>query len=410
VTVIAEPLPPPPRAFLALLAVPGLALALSVTVVSAYAPPLVAELSSPMVAGALIGGEGLFALLVPVLVGRRSDRTRSRFGSRMPYLVAGGGLAAGCLALLPFAPTLALVALALGGFYLGYFSYFSPYRALYPDCVHPAFQGRALGLQGTLREVGLGLGLVGGGLLFAAWAPLPFLAAAGVLAAVTGFFALRVRDPAQGPAPELVPVEEDMAAGAFRAAFAALRRRPDVRRLLAANALWELAQAALKSFAVLFIVEGLDRTAAAASAIFAIVAVAAVLAAVVGGRFADRHGPRRLVLPAAAVYGAGALLPAVSQAPLVLVAVPLLAFAAALVMTLSFAWLARLTADEEHGLTSGLFGLSQGAGIVLGPLLAGLAVGLLGPVFPGTDGYAAVFVVAGAAVLASLPLAARVPG
>ncbi len=408
--VVAEPLPPPARGFLALLAVPGLALALAVTVVSAYAPPLVAELSSPAVAGALIGGEGLFALLVPVLVGSRSDRTRSRFGSRMPYLLAGGALAAVCLALLPFAPTLALVALALGGFYLGYFSYFSPYRALVPDCVHPAFHGRALGMQGTLREVGLGLGLVGGGLLFAVWAPLPFLAAAGVLAAVTGVFAATVRDPARGPTPELVPLEGGMGAAAFPAALAVLRRRPDVRRLLAANALWELAQAALKSFAVLFIVDGLGRSAASASAIFALVAVAAVLAALAGGRLADRRGPRALVLPAAAVYGAGALLPAATQAPFVLLAVPVFAFAAALVATLSFAWLSRLTADEDHGLTSGLYGLSQGAGIVLGPLLAGLAVELLRPAFPGTDGYAAVFVVAGAAVLASLPLAARVPG
>ncbi len=64
---------------------------------------------------------------------------------------------------------------------------------------------------------------------------------------------------------------------------------------------------------------------------------------------------------------------------------------------------------RDHGLVSGLYGLSQGAGIVLGPLLAGAAVALLEPSFAGTQGYAAVFVVAGGAVLASLALAARVP-
>jgi len=65
--------------------------------------------------------------------------------------------------------------------------------------------------------------------------------------------------------------------------------------------------------------------------------------------------------------------------------------------------------DEDHGLVSGLFGLSQGAGIVLGPLLAGAAVVLLEPSFSATEGYGAIFLVAGGAVLASLALALRVP-
>ena len=139
------------------------------------------------------------------------------------------------------------------------------------------------------------------------------------------------------------------------------------------------------------------------------IAVAAVGAALAGGVLADRRGFRALVLPAVVVYGLGALALGATQSVVVLAAVPLLAFAAALVATLSFAWVSRLTADEDHGLTAGLFGLSQGAGIVLGPVLAGLAVELAAPALPGTDGYAAIFVVAGVAVLASLALVARVP-
>jgi hypothetical protein len=78
-------------------------------------------------------------------------------------------------------------------------------------------------------------------------------------------------------------------------------------------------------------------------------------------------------------------------------------------MSLSFAWLSRLAVDEDHGLVSGLYGLSQGAGIVLGPAArrrgrrAARAdvrrdAGLRGRLRRG-----------GGAVLASLALAARVP-
>ena len=141
-----RPLPSPETRFLLLLGLPALALSVAITVVSAYAPPLVAELSSPAVAGLIIGAEGVFALMVPIAVGSRSDRTRSRWGSRLPYLVAGGGLAAVALALIPFAGSLPVIALGLCAFYLGYFAYYAPYRAMYPDCVDPRFTGRALGL------------------------------------------------------------------------------------------------------------------------------------------------------------------------------------------------------------------------------------------------------------------------
>ena len=299
-TYVAEPLGgAPSRAFLLTLAAPGLALSLAITVVSVYAPPVIAALSSPGVAGAIIGAEGIFALLVPVAVGSRSDRTRSRLGSRMPFMAAGALLVVAALLVLPATSSLVVVAAALCVFYLGYFCAYAPYRALYPDCVHPAHQGRALGLQSTLREVGLGLALVGGGLLFATGRALPFLVAAAIAAVVMAVFVATVRDPALGPEAELGPLDAmTRRPGAWGASLEIVRRRGDVRRLLAANALWELAQAALKSFAVLFVIEGLGRSAAFASLMFAVVAVTAIAAALVGGAVADRRGFRVLVLPA----------------------------------------------------------------------------------------------------------------
>jgi hypothetical protein len=210
VPYVAVPLrPPPSRGFLLTLAAPGLALSLAITVVSVYAPPLIAELSSPGVAGAIIGAEGIFALLVPVAVGSRSDRTRSRLGSRMPFLAAGALLAVAALLVLPATSSLLVVAAALCVFYVGYFSAYAPYRALYPDCVDPAHQGRALGMQSTLREIGLGLALVGGGLLFATGQALPFVAAAALMAVVMAVFVLAVRDPRARPGARARPGRRD---------------------------------------------------------------------------------------------------------------------------------------------------------------------------------------------------------
>ncbi len=63
---------------LAILGVPTFALALAITTVSTYLPVLAEDFSdSSIVVGLLIGGEGLMALWLPLVVGAWSDRLRT---------------------------------------------------------------------------------------------------------------------------------------------------------------------------------------------------------------------------------------------------------------------------------------------------------------------------------------------
>jgi MFS family permease len=96
-----------------------------------------------------------------------------------------------------------------------------------------------------------------------------------------------------------------------------------------------------------------------------------------------------------------------AQSPAALVAVPFAAFAGGIVATLSFAAVMRVMPEERHAATAGVFGLSRGAGALLGPVLAGIAIQLSGGLFASTDGYAAMWGVASIAVLSTLPLLAR---
>src|SRR5262249_12125082 len=74
------------RLFL-LLGVPGFGLQLSLTLVSAYLPVLALRFTSSRAGiGALIGGEGVIALFIPLWIGGLSDRTLTRFGRRLPFL------------------------------------------------------------------------------------------------------------------------------------------------------------------------------------------------------------------------------------------------------------------------------------------------------------------------------------
>ena len=75
---------------LALLGLPTLGLALAITVVSTYAPTVAHRFTtSNTVIGVLVGVGGRGALLLPVPIGAWSDRLRTRWGGRLPFVAAG---------------------------------------------------------------------------------------------------------------------------------------------------------------------------------------------------------------------------------------------------------------------------------------------------------------------------------
>ncbi|HEY7266368.1 MAG TPA: MFS transporter [Solirubrobacterales bacterium] len=387
--------------FLLLLGLPSLGLALAATTVSTYLPVLLKDISGPAVTGILIGAEGLLALFIPPVVGRRSDTLQTRIGGRMPFLLVGAPLSAAALLFLPLAGSIVAVVPILLAFYVGYFLFYPPYRAEYPDLVPASIRGRSQSAQKTLREAGLILALVGGGLLLSIGSEIPFALAAAALLATTAAFFLAV-PAASAQRGDGEPEDQGTIAGVREV----LRRGP-LSALMGANLLWELALGAIKTFVILFFIAGLGRSSSFASAVLSVAAVAIIGGALLGGRLGDRVGELRVLHVAVWVYGLGLLVPLITQSPFALVAVPFVAFAGGIVMTLSFAALMRLMPEGHHGTVTGVFGLSRGAGALLGPVLAGLAIELCRGPLASTDGYAAMWGVASIAVLLSLPLLSR---
>ena len=122
------------RRLILLLGIPSAGLSSCLTVLSTYLPVLARQFtSSTTVIGMLVGGEGLIAVLIPVWVGRISDRTETRLGRRLPFLIATAPVVAIAISVIPFAPSLEVMAVEVFFFYLAYFTYFAPYQALYPD-------------------------------------------------------------------------------------------------------------------------------------------------------------------------------------------------------------------------------------------------------------------------------------
>jgi maltose/moltooligosaccharide transporter len=393
------------RRRLALLGLPTFGLAFAATMVSTYLPVFINQLSGPALTGAMIGGEGLFGLFMPLLMGNWSDGVETRFGSRMPFMFAAAPALVITLVAMPLLHSIVLLGVLLALFYIGYFTYYAPYQALFPDLVPDELRSRSQGAQKTWRELGLGAALVGGGLLLSMGKPLPFAVAAGALAVVTLTFARNVRDPGEGAREERQSLRQLL--GSVRRLVG---EQPQIGWLLTANSLWELTVAALKTFVVLYITVGLAKSSSMASAVLALVAVCVVAAALVAGAAGDRLSPPRLMKWASWVYGIGLLVPLFVHSNWLILVVPPSAFAAGVIMALPYAELMGMLEEEHHGLASGMFGLSRGVGTLLGPILAGVAVSLLKGPLASTHGYAAVFGVASAAAFLSLLCVRRLKG
>ena len=387
------------RPLLVALGLPTLGLAFAMAMLTTYGPVVLLALThSPASVGALIGGEGAFALAIPLIAGVLSDRLpASTYGRRLPFVLVGGPMLVAGLVLLPFAPSYSIAGTAVLIFFIGYYLYYPPYRALYADLLPRSFYARAQASQAVLRGVGLGAALIAGGLLLSTWTPLPFVIGGGIVLATT---------LALGP---VVRLQQSCSRGALDYAPSSVRTLLANRRMIAfaiANALWELSFAGLKSFIVLYVVKGLGHSPSTASAVIAVVAVAYVAGAPIAGRLADRYGVAQVMLVSATIYGLGLCIGTVptSLTPMV-IALPFVALAGAVLLTLPPALAFLLAPSGGQGAAAGLLDLSRGVGVVLGPVLVGAAVtGTADGWFQTTRGYAVMWPIIGVAVLLTLPI------
>jgi MFS family permease len=380
---------------LAILGVPTFALALAITTVSTYLPVLAEEFSnSSIVIGLLIGGEGLMAMWLPLVVGAWSDTLRTPLGRRLPFIIAATPPLVAALAILGFVSSIAGAAIVVAVFFVGYFVAYEPYRALYPDLVDDAIAGRAQASQALFRGLGTFLALVGGGLLISIGDPWPFLLAAVIVAASLGAFSwVGVRARRR----ERPAYEDGDIVGVCRRIGHLVRGQRQLQAFLVANSLWELALSALKTFVVLYVTKTLGLSLAESSLAIGAAAVVVLGGALVSGSIGDRLGRARVMRASLVVYGLGLLVPFLSTVPwVVALSVPLVAFGGGVTMSLPYALLMPMMPRGAHGAVTGLYSLSRGLGVALGPLLAGIAIEAAG------EDYRWMWLVCGAAILLSI--------
>jgi MFS family permease len=259
--------------------------------------------------GAMEGIGSLMAVVWQPVVGAVSDRTRSRFGRRHPFIVVG-----------TLGDVIFLVGLALSGSYwLVVIFYFllqtasntaqGPYQGLMPDVVPERQRGTASGYYGISNVIGLLLGTIAAGVI---------LDRAGRTAAILSICALLlltmlptvllIPDNAESKHPQFTSVRQ-----AIATTFARPLRHPKFLWLMASRLLILMGLVGIQSFVFfyfgdVFFPRNTHATITAAYTLQGLVIVSAFLIAWPAARASDRVGRKPFILIGGLLGAAGVLM------------------------------------------------------------------------------------------------------
>lgn len=399
---------------------------------------LVEHAPSAIWIGVVVSSEGFFSLVLPYFVGKLSDRVpgdvANRFGRRNLFLWIAAPIMALGLVAAPFLASYWALAAAAFVFFAFLRVYVTPLWALMIDSVPRSRWGRVEGVRGVLHSVGLSFGLVGGGLLFGVWEPLPFLVAAGLLLVTTGvtYFATpeesleRVSseeaaergnrmnededdagspDHSEGPrggaaAPGAAATDDTHRQEDRRSIWRELWKDAPVRWFLVAHAFWTAAVDGVRPYIFIFAAVVLGVQITEASLLLLTLLVGLAIGSLVTGWLSDRVSRALLLLISAIVLGvamsAGVFIRNVPMAVALLLPVGL---GAAALISLPYPLFATLIGNRPIGQYTGVFAWAVGLAQLFPPILVGAAIDAAVPLFPEERGYPIMWPVVGAMAL-----------
>jgi MFS family permease len=350
---------------------------------------------------------GVAAVCNP-LGGALSDRTRSRFGRRAPWLLAGAAAVLAALAVLGRADSVLMVAVGWSLVQAAANVYQASLTAVVPDRVPARRRGTASAVVGVAMSAGAvaGVGLAGRFAGHLAWG---YIALGLVLAVTAILFVTLTADPPSSDLSSGEPQSSEagrsgvslLGAHSRTRAFTSALRHRDFAWVFCGRAAMILGYFLVAGFELYVLTDYVSLPAGISPAtgvtILAVIStLCSVLSAAVAGPLSDRLNRRKLfVIGSAAISGAAMVLPIVSPTfgiMTVFAAVSGLAFGSYLAVDTALVTLV-LPRHEDRARDMGVLNIANAGPQIVAPFLAALIIGHLG-------GYPALFVAGGVVAIA----------
>ncbi|MCL2705668.1 MAG: MFS transporter [Spirochaetaceae bacterium] len=266
------------------------------SVYNAYVPQILSGfITSTTLIGLIMTIDNIFGVIFQPLFGALSDKTRTRFGRRLPYVFIGLPVCAVAFALIPYMNTLLSLMMILIIFTFVMSAWRSPVVALMPDLTPGPLRSQANGIVNLMGGVGSVLAFLVGGILFNIWFektgngfPLPFMMSAAMMLLALAVLVLFVREPKQAYEPDTkktktrVPLTKD--------------EKKSLLLILFGIFFWFTGYNAIETFFTLYATNTLGMRAGDASMTLAIFSLTFLAFAVPAGFIGAKIGRRRAIL------------------------------------------------------------------------------------------------------------------
>ncbi len=333
-------------------------------------PPMLEDLGlSALVVGFVLTWDNIINMFVQPWIGSLSDRTRSRFGRRKPFLMLGAPAAGLFFILVPFVrENFVLIALAILGTNLGMAVFRSPTIAYLGDLFQPADRSKANGVINLMGGLGGAVALFGGGALYKLGVPLPFIVGSGVMLLAILVVLLAVREP-QSSDPGSTLESPGVVASARRV-LGGRDRSPIL--LLAAIFCWFVGWNAMEAFFTIYARSVLGIDIGSGTQMLTAFAATLILFAIPSGLIATRFGRKPTILVGLCGMFAGLVTGFfIRQATMLLVTLAVMDLFWALVNINSLPMVYDLGDENSIGAYTGLYYFASSAAAITGPILGG---------------------------------------
>ena len=265
---------------------------------------------SATLAGFIMTLDNIAAFFIQPLIGVLSDRTRTRIGRRMPYILLGTPLAAIAFVLIPVAVNqippelsgqtaqlggqLAFFMIAIGVMLLAMAAFRTPLIALMPDITPSPLRSKANGVINLMGGVGGLLAFFGGAALYNVDKTLPFVVGAVVLVLAVLIVFFQIKEPKTYLAES--DTEERWWNTLKEIGKIPAEERKSLILILVAIFAWFVGYNAIETFFSSYGTFSLGVAESTASLLLGFFTVTFVLFSIPGGMLAERWGRRRTIL------------------------------------------------------------------------------------------------------------------
>ncbi|HUT15120.1 MAG TPA: SLC45 family MFS transporter [Anaerolineae bacterium] len=271
------------------------------SVYNSYVPIFLREYNLPLwLVGLVMTFDNIAGVTIQPYVGFLSDRTRTRFGRRMPYLMIGAPVAAVFFSLIAVlhvsSPNFTLLMAVIIIMNIAMAIFRTPTVALMPDITPSPLRSKANGIINLMGGLGATLAFLGGAFLYRAGRGLPFYVSAAVMLAATAVVVLIIREPKGWE-------EETTEQAGVLSTIRAIVKDEEKSGLFILLAIfsWFMGYNALETFWTTYGKESLGIPESTAAAMLTYVSAAFLVFALPAGFIATRFGRRRTILAGLAI-------------------------------------------------------------------------------------------------------------